>query len=395
MLKSCSSFSYKITTTGRLSERYIRTLFFDAKSSRTNNSSWRKYTSNQNPLFATSSSAKVTNFMPKRKNGAKFYAVAVGRTPGIYPTWEECQSNVIGYPNARFKKFSTEEEARSFIASAAKTVPNNSNSTTEIRTKQKRRKAGSDKIPEDPTLGSATNPITVESAVVATSKSGTNPGDPKDRNDYYPHKLNFHIMFDGGSRGNPHGHAGAGAYILKRSFYAPEQTASTKRAATEIHRHTTRVRNYLGMGKLTNNQAEYMGLITGLEKVLAALEKIGTPGGACDILDDVTVLVQGDSDLIVKQMKGIYACKSANLKSYHQRAKTMVQKVQKTSKTMGATFDITFEHVYRESNTIADGLANEAMDAQRSWTTSEGQDKRNSDAKPTKRTESDEDAIEV
>ena len=33
---------------------------------------------------------------------------------------------------------------------------------------------------------------------------------------------------------------------------------------------------------------------------------------------------------------------------------------------------MTFEHVYREDNKIADGLANEAMDAKRSWMTSKG-----------------------
>jgi len=367
--------------------------------------------------------------MPKRKNGPKFYAVAIGRTPGIYPTWAECQSNVKGYPNARFKKFSTEEEAQSFIDSVSKVVfRNNSSATTETQTTQKRRKVGNDKIPGDSTLGNANNPIAVESSDVAAPKnknkqlravtastSATHKTEAKDNGDaatnssdeeyaakQYPQKLMFHVMFDGGSRGNPHGHAGAGAYILKRSFCASENTSSAKKSPTEILRHTTRIRSYLGMGKLTNNQAEYMGLITGLENVSAALEKIGHPNGGCDILQDVNVLVQGDSDLIVKQLKGIYACKSANLKSYHQRAKNLVQKVRSKSKTMGATFDVTFEHVYRESNTIADGLANEAMDAQRSWATSQGEDRKQRHAKSkgkaaqkSNKPQSDEDAIEV
>lgn len=459
MLKSCLSFSYKITTTSRQqSQRYIRTLLNAQPSSNNSfqncqsiSSNQRSYTNHRNPLFASSFSpppATATSIMPKRTKGQKFYAVAVGRTPGIYPTWEECQSNVNGYPNARFKKFSTEEEAKSFIASNSKTVPNNSNTlgVTESVTKQKRRKVESAKIPEDPSLGSSANPIALDSPAakeqkhrkvngtkirpptkpvalnspaaraenptnrdadaIGTTTSETNPlnADDESAGNQCPSKLVFHVMFDGGSRGNPHGHAGAGAYILQRSFFASEYESSTKKAPTEILRHTTRTRNYLGLGKLTNNQAEYMGLITGLKQVITALEKIYSPDSESRILEDVTVLVQGDSDLIVKQMKGIYACKSANLKSYHYRTKGLVKKVEKKLKTMGATWEITFEHVYRENNKIADGLANEAMDAQRSWTTSEGQDRRKDDAKLEKKavskqlgakSDEDEDAIEV
>ena len=44
-----------------------------------------------------------------------FYAVAAGRTVGIFSTWKECQRSVIGFPGARFKKFETKEEAEAFI----------------------------------------------------------------------------------------------------------------------------------------------------------------------------------------------------------------------------------------------------------------------------------------
>lgn len=47
--------------------------------------------------------------------GDKFYAVKVGKNPGIYNTWPECQKQVIGYKGAKYKKFSTYEEANSFI----------------------------------------------------------------------------------------------------------------------------------------------------------------------------------------------------------------------------------------------------------------------------------------
>ncbi len=44
-----------------------------------------------------------------------YYAVKEGRTIGIYNTWSECESEVKGYPGAKFKKFSSEKEAQDFI----------------------------------------------------------------------------------------------------------------------------------------------------------------------------------------------------------------------------------------------------------------------------------------
>lgn len=44
-----------------------------------------------------------------------YYAVAVGRKVDIYPSWPECEAQVKGFKGAKFKKFSTENEARDFI----------------------------------------------------------------------------------------------------------------------------------------------------------------------------------------------------------------------------------------------------------------------------------------
>ncbi|XP_036364736.1 ribonuclease H1 isoform X2 [Octopus sinensis] len=43
-----------------------------------------------------------------------FYAVKKGRVPGVYETWTECQEQINGFYGAKFKKFSTEEEALAF-----------------------------------------------------------------------------------------------------------------------------------------------------------------------------------------------------------------------------------------------------------------------------------------
>ena len=44
-----------------------------------------------------------------------FYAVKVGKTPGIYKTWPECQANTSGFPGAVFKGFETLAEAQAFM----------------------------------------------------------------------------------------------------------------------------------------------------------------------------------------------------------------------------------------------------------------------------------------
>ncbi|KAH9586608.1 Ribonuclease H domain [Trypanosoma melophagium] len=45
----------------------------------------------------------------------KYYAVAVGRSTGIFDTWAQCEAQVSGFPHARFKSFAAETEARQFI----------------------------------------------------------------------------------------------------------------------------------------------------------------------------------------------------------------------------------------------------------------------------------------
>lgn len=51
-----------------------------------------------------------------------FYAVAVGRVPGIYNTWEECNKVVHGFPGARFKKFNGKDAAEAFIKDNKETM---------------------------------------------------------------------------------------------------------------------------------------------------------------------------------------------------------------------------------------------------------------------------------
>lgn len=129
----------------------------------------------------------------------------------------------------------------------------------------------------------------------------------------------MHAMyFDGCSKGNP-GRAGAGAVL-----YDPQ--------GAEVFAESV----FAGYSA-TNNEAEYTGLILGLNEAL----KRG-----------ITELhVRGDSQLVVRQMQGKYKVNSPNLAPLHQCASTLASKFSK----------IEFEHVYRNNNKRADALSNAGL----------------------------------
>ncbi len=97
-----------------------------------------------------------------------------------------------------------------------------------------------------------------------------------------------------------------------------------------------RLKKYIG--RMTNNVAEYYALI-------AALDYAQSQGIRA-------LRVESDSELLVKQMRGQYKVKHADLRPLFERAKKMSQALE--------SFRI--EHVYREQNREADALANEALD---------------------------------
>lgn len=49
---------------------------------------------------------------------AKYYAVKIGKTPGIYTSWDACKAMVHGFPGAVYKSFKTIEEAEQFMGKA-------------------------------------------------------------------------------------------------------------------------------------------------------------------------------------------------------------------------------------------------------------------------------------
>jgi ribonuclease HI len=123
---------------------------------------------------------------------------------------------------------------------------------------------------------------------------------------------------DGGARGNP-GPSGYGVVIKDESG-----------------RKVAALSEYLG--HQTNNFAEYQGLIAALEYALKHGPK--------------ALKLISDSELLVRQIKGIYKVKNATLQDLHARAKELIRQLDWFS----------IGHALREHNQEADQLANEAMD---------------------------------
>eukprot|EP00753_Platysulcus_tardus_P005609 PLAT1352.1.p1 GENE.PLAT1352.1~~PLAT1352.1.p1 ORF type:complete len:135 (+),score=35.94 PLAT1352.1:50-454(+) len=129
---------------------------------------------------------------------------------------------------------------------------------------------------------------------------------------------------DGASRGNP-GQAGAGAVI-----YAAD-------GADDVQTELARVSEYLGPS-YTNNVAEYHSLLLGLR---------------CALRLGVTALdVHMDSTLVVKQVRREYRVKAAHLVELRDEAIMLSQRLR----------EFNIGYVPRELNSVADALANAAID---------------------------------
>lgn len=127
----------------------------------------------------------------------------------------------------------------------------------------------------------------------------------------------FKLQFDGCSKYNP-GLAGAGAVIY--------------------HNEDELWSDHFFVGEnATNNHAEYAGLILGLQQAVT--------------MDIKSLTVEGDSLLVINQMKGTYKCNSQNLIELYDKAKQLENNFE----------NISFVHIYRNKNKKADELSNIAV----------------------------------
>ena len=139
------------------------------------------------------------------------------------------------------------------------------------------------------------------------------------------HKGKFTLQFDGGSRGNP-GLCGSGFVILNNVNSLSKKLIPVITGKDIVSEHNT------------NNYAEYMALIMGLEKALNINIK--------------TINIQGDSLLIINQAQNTFACNSTNLRPLKEQVQKLLLQFDNYS----------INHIPRKDNAIADALANEAMD---------------------------------
>ncbi|MDD2565412.1 MAG: ribonuclease HI family protein [Candidatus Gracilibacteria bacterium] len=131
--------------------------------------------------------------------------------------------------------------------------------------------------------------------------------------------MNLKVYTDGGARGNP-GSAGIGVYITDRENIPVEK-------------------RYKSLGVKTNNQAEYLGALHGIER--------GIELGAKEIE------LYMDSQLVINQLSGIFKVKNKELAE-------IKFEIQKAIQAWGGK--ISFIHIPREKNKEADRLSNIAMD---------------------------------
>jgi ribonuclease HI len=126
------------------------------------------------------------------------------------------------------------------------------------------------------------------------------------------------VNVDGGSRGNP-GLAAVGVVVATPDGEILEELGET-------------------IGLATNNVAEYQALLRGIERGIAL--------GA----DELELI--GDSELVVRQVRGEYRVKDQGLKSLHAEVKS----------ALTALAGWSIRNVPREQNSEADRLVNEALD---------------------------------
>lgn len=65
-----------------------------------------------------------------KSNKSKYYVVWVGQNPGIYDSWQKCQEQIKGFPNAKYKSFKSLEEAKAAFGDSAFNYMNTSKSSS-------------------------------------------------------------------------------------------------------------------------------------------------------------------------------------------------------------------------------------------------------------------------
>ncbi|KAL6782491.1 hypothetical protein ACKKBG_A06985 [Auxenochlorella protothecoides x Auxenochlorella symbiontica] len=294
------------------------------------------------------------------------YAVASGRNPGLYSSWGETESQVRQYSGSQYKGFHSVEAAQAYMESrgAAPSAPEPASSSgygasyslggssSYARSGSRSSSSSQARSSHEPSYGHdsyqpgrsfSSAPAYDHQAGATLSHSWTE----EDDDDSYlpPHSSysaapvaraqpqppppkSIRLEFDGASKNNP-GPAGLGAVL-----YDADSGLEVKRVC-----------HY--MGHRTNNQAEYGGLIAGLQ----AAKELGCRD----------IHISGDSLLVINQLKGDWRVQHEGLKPYHAVATSL----------LGSFDKVEARQVPRSMNAVADALSNQAISEHRSGTTSQ------------------------
>jgi ribonuclease HI len=139
--------------------------------------------------------------------------------------------------------------------------------------------------------------------------------------------MSYLLQFDGASEPNP-GPSGS-AYVIFGPMYEEEESGDFVRDVV--------VEGYSYIEYATNNQAEYTALILGLQKALE--------------LGIQNLEIEGDSNLVVNQVSGLWKVKDLKIGVLCDKAKLLYSKFPKKS----------IKHIPRKENADADMLSKEAI----------------------------------
>jgi len=149
---------------------------------------------------------------------------------------------------------------------------------------------------------------------------------------------NLILLADGGSRGNP-GPAASGFVILLAPEIAVVQKSNVLNPEVLDIKYLSHQQGF-DLGVATNNVAEWTALERGLEYLLS------------QNLQQETLQVLMDSNLVIQQIQGLWKVKDVNLHIIWERTRLLLTEFQ----------FIKFAHIYREFNSLPDLAVNQVLD---------------------------------
>lgn len=257
---------------------------------------------------------------------SNFYAVKIGVSPGIYETWSECENNVKGFSNARYKKFKTYAKAEKYMKDDN---INKSKTNKNIKNTKNNENINNAKNEEDEKLNN----------IEEDKKLNNIEEDNKIVDDNYDFDTCINIYTDGSciNNGTDDAIGGYGVYF-QNDF---KDSISKKLKKNEEH-------------KITNNRAELKAILSGLKKLKN------------EIMDGKQIIVHTDSMYCIQ----VLVKKNTYDKILKNKPVPNNDYIKIGYRILNENSNIKIHHVYShtekedvhsENNKKADMLANQAI----------------------------------